>query len=75
MISISTYHKEREYCKPNSFGAYTPGSLIRSQKNIGRSDGKWARPYPYFSFWTRVKQAWDVFKYRADALYWDEPRN
>lgn len=35
-------------------------------------DGNWylARPLPYYSLRARLKQAWDVLTYKADALYW-----
>ncbi len=35
-------------------------------------DGKWvlARPIPYYCFKHRLRQAWDVLNYRADAFYY-----
>lgn len=72
MTSIRTYHREREYTRPRGFGAWTPKRLYKALQGIGGPGPNLPRPYPYFSFWVRLKQAWDVFKYRADALYWDE---
>lgn len=43
----------------------------------GKKYGRWryARPEPYISFIERILQAWDVFTYRADALYWVDEMN
>lgn len=32
-----------------------------------------SKPLPYYSFIERLQQAWDVLRYRADALYWYFP--
>lgn len=29
-----------------------------------------ARPIPYYNIWVRLRQAWDVLTYKADAFYW-----
>lgn len=29
-----------------------------------------ARPLPYYSIFNRIKLAWHVLTYKADALYW-----
>lgn len=29
-----------------------------------------ARPVPYYNFWYRLQMAWDIIRYKADALYW-----
>jgi len=64
------------YKKSVGYGAYTPKSLFQSMKDMpsAQVDGKWipARPEPYWSFWERLQQAWDVLRYKADALYWGE---
>ncbi len=31
-----------------------------------------ARPIPYYSWPSRIRMAWHVLTYRADALYWTE---
>lgn len=67
------YHQEREYSAPRGWGAWTPGTLGKVLRSVGMPGPNAPRPYPYFSFWVRLQQAWDVFKYRADALYWKEP--
>ena len=61
------------YTKPRGWGAYTPKRVLDSQKGIACEGHMWARPVPYWSYVERFKQAWDVFRYRADALYWKEP--
>jgi len=41
------------------------------QTNI---EGRWvpSRPIPYVSWINRLKLAWDVFTYKADAFYWNK---
>lgn len=63
---------KNHYTKPRGWGAYTPQRVIDSQKGIAREGGKWVRMCPYYHWPTRLKQAWDVFTYKADALYWKE---
>ena len=38
--------------------------------------GLWlpAKPLPYRSIWNRLKLAWLVFRYKADAFTWDMER-
>lgn len=64
------------YTKPRGFGAMTPKEVAEIVKHTSVQIGpdKWipARPIPFFSFKERLKQAWDVLTYRADALYWGE---
>jgi len=64
------------YKKSVGWGAYTPKKLYETIKNGPQAqvDGQWipARPEPYWSFKERLRQAWDVLTYRADALYWKE---
>lgn len=40
-------------------------------KAQGKS-GKWhnARPLPYYGFFYRIRDAWNVLWLKADALYW-----
>jgi hypothetical protein len=74
---------ERElYFRPRGHGAYTPVDILNwdcsteiQSRGFCRG-GRWvlARPLPFYSFWNRLKQAWDVLRYRADALYWDDRR-
>lgn len=71
-MTINKYHKEREYSAPRGYGAWTPNRLMKSMREVSNGTPNAARPYPYFSFIERFKQAWDVFTYRADALYWQE---
>jgi hypothetical protein len=42
---------------------------LSAQAEVG---GRWyiARPLPFYSWRIRLRQAWDVFRYRADAFYW-----
>ena len=62
------------YTKPRGWGAYTPQRVIDSQNHgISIKGRRWVRFEPYYHWPTRLKQAWDVFRYRADALYWKEP--
>jgi len=43
-----------------------------SKTKAQAKSGRWylARPLPYYSFIIRLRQALDVLRYRADALYW-----
>lgn len=63
---------KNHYTKPKGWGAYTPQSVIDSQRGIAVEGHKWARPLPYTSLIERLQQAWDVLTYKADALYWKE---
>jgi hypothetical protein len=63
------------YKSPIGYGSYNVENLIATIKNMPDVEikkGKWikARPEPYYSFWERLRQAWDVLTYKADALYW-----
>lgn len=64
------------YKRPVGYGSFTPNKIIADHENMPKAlvDGKWmmARPEPYWSFWERLRQAWDVLTYKADALYWHE---
>ena len=62
---------DKHYTKPRGFGAYTPNQVIATLSTISRKGGH-VRPLPYYSLTTRLRQAWDVLTYRADALYWKE---
>ena len=45
----------------------------RTHSDAGFTDGTWApaRPLPYYGgFLRRLRLAYDVFRGRADALYW-----
>lgn len=46
--------------------------IDRLRSNNTCRNGRWfiSRPMPYISFFVRLKQAWDVLRYKADALYW-----
>lgn len=46
--------------------------MIRGQVQTQGKSGAWhnARPEPYYSLIERIKLAWDVLRYKADALYW-----
>jgi len=35
-------------------------------------NGQWvpARPEPYYNWRIRLKEAWEVFRYRADVVVW-----
>lgn len=62
--------------KPRGYGAYTPNKVrevVMGGKMVEREDGLWepAVPLPYYSWIERLLQAWDVFTYKADALYWE----
>lgn len=76
MMSFTrTFDRDRAYTAPRGWGAWTPGSLMRHLREGPSTPSVNAlRPYPYFSFRERIKQAWDVLTYRADALYWKEPK-
>ena len=62
------------YHKPRGFGAYTPDAVVSLVSSIATStpSGRYipARPLPYQSLITRLRQAWDVLTYKADAIYW-----
>ena len=61
------------YYKPREYGSYTPVEIIKwGSETSTELNGKWipARPIPFQSLITRIKQAWDVLTYKADALYW-----
>ncbi len=62
---------DKHYTKPRGYGAYTPSRLLDAIRSVQRQGG-WVRPLPYYSSVERLRQAWDVFTYRADALYWKE---
>ena len=64
--------KDKHYTKKRGYGSYTPFQLLRMIQTASRKGGA-ARPEPYYSVIERLQQAWDVFTYRADALYWKEP--
>jgi hypothetical protein len=61
--------------KKYQYGAYWSDRLIGTDSYTIRSikNGKvyYSRPVPYYSFMIRLKQALDVLRYKADALYWD----
>lgn len=52
---------------------YDSSIAIKRQVQAQGKSGAWhnARPEPYYSLLERLRQAWDVFRYKADALYWD----
>lgn len=65
------------YKKKVGYGSYNVNELVATAKDMPLAKGKetgqmWipARPEPYWSFWERLQQAWDVLTYKADALYW-----
>jgi len=65
------------YSEPVGWGSYTPLKIQRlftDMRTATQVDGRWitARPEPYYSLIERLRQAWDVLRYRADALYWKE---
>ena len=31
----------------------------------------YSRPVPYYSIVERIKMAWDILTYKADAIYWN----
>lgn len=47
-----------------------PESYLKNTASDKWGNWRIARPMPFYSFIIRLKQAWDVFRYRADALYW-----
>jgi len=52
-------------------GAYYAHHLASgAYSNVRTENGIISRPLPYYSTFIRLKQAWDVFRYKADALYW-----
>lgn len=53
-------------------GAYLADMLNQNTPMAKGLSGRWhvARPEPYRSFWCRLRQAFDVLRYRADAIYW-----
>jgi hypothetical protein len=56
-------------------GAYLPIDVTNCNCNqVLNKPGYWvqARPMPYPSFFSRLRQAWDVLTYKADALYWED---
>lgn len=63
---------DKHYTKPFGWGAYTPEKLLNTIDGVRIKGRKWARPVPYWSFIERLRQAYDVLTYRADALYWKE---
>lgn len=67
---------QHHYTKPRGYGAMTPKLVVDTAAHCQTeiSPGHWipARPIPYYSFIDRIKQAWDVLTYKADALYWGE---
>lgn len=62
------------YSDPVGWGAYTPKRVESCKGAATQVDGVWmlARPEPYRSLFERIRQAWDVLTYNADALYWKE---
>jgi len=54
---------------------YTLENLIKTinENQVQRKVGnQWvpARPLPFDSFWYRLRDAWEVFRGRADAVQW-----
>ena len=45
---------------------------IQGQVQAKGKSGAWhnARPLPYYGFWYRIRDAWNVLWLKADALYW-----
>ena len=41
-------------------------------KDVGKERWVLARPLPFYCFKYRLRQAWDVLRYKADAFYWHE---
>lgn len=61
--------------QPKGYGYYTPErvrDVCSGQAMTQHEDGLWypVVPEPYYSFWERLRYAWDVLNYRADPLYW-----
>jgi hypothetical protein len=53
------------------FGGMSRESLKDDDaKSLGRSGWTYARPIPFYSWPCRIRMAWHVLTYRADALYW-----
>lgn len=73
-MKLKKYHKERQYISPRGWGAFTPKTLLFSIKTVSSPGKNYLRPYPYFGFLNRLILAWDVFTYRAGALYWNEEK-
>ena len=60
--------------RTKKLGSYTPLEVLKlynTQTEI--KPGCWviARPIPYYSIVSRLIQAYDVLRYKADALYWE----
>lgn len=73
-MTIKKYHREREYVAPSTYGAWTPNRLFNALSQVSMPGPNHPRPYPYFSLPSRLRQAYDVLTYRADALYWQEQK-
>ena len=61
--------------QPKGYGYYTPTkvkNVVSSGAYCRGTDGLWypAVPEPYYSFFERLRYAWHVLTYKADALYW-----
>lgn len=56
---------------PNYVKLYDVDVSLNRTSVQGKS-GQWhnARPIQYHNFLYRLQMAWDVLRYRADALYW-----
>ncbi len=67
---------KNHYTKPYGYGAMSPKNVanIVKQCSVEIQPGHWipARPLPYYSLIERLRQAWDILTYKADALYWGE---
>jgi hypothetical protein len=66
-----------EECKKENrpIGSYNPETIIQCyDAQTACCDGYWypARPVPYYSLKERIKMAYDVLTYKADAVYWKE---
>lgn len=50
--------------------------LVHSNASFEAEDGRWlpACPEPFYSFWFRLRDAWAVFRYRAEAVTWPKHR-
>lgn len=60
------------------YDLWTLSSLLDWLQNgpqafVGAVNGGWqpARPIQYTSIWNRLRLAWLVFRYKADAFVWD----
>ena len=56
-------------------GGYKPADIIEIENSIStnaKNFWKGVRPLQYRSFFNRVKHAFNVLFYKADALYWTD---